>query len=640
MAPVVEAPKVSLPVAPTKSPDVEAPSPRTQALLPEVEALRGLVEQIQSATRESTALLARGRIEQMVEMAPRLLSLKDLIAQHVRAVEEKLAAHEVASPGPFPEAAVSELLLGEAYLSALNDCLQQAESRGTLKLQQQRAELIAEFERLELKPPEDLPGIKTLRELRARQDELKPLLDEQRAFRQLLSSDEKLARQARESLSLLKRLEFYENKAREERSSQTSRALRRPKDLLEALKWDGVALAHEPARGRRLLDSALIAVLDQELPIPQGTWRLFSSLCEAGGVVERLKELDVLPYLTIVPEALYDAEGLYDVVGSARERLPADLRGVLARIEISRLPLSERIPRLAAMALDGQLAEPLLTELLSALVQMERHADAVLLASMAVHASRRLQVGPAYESLLVFLVELADRSTAAHEFIGQNFLQDASWLHERTDEVVVLLYLAIRTGNRGPFENLQFLKSELLREAERFRPALVGRWLMPELKSGAPVDHVARQQALSSARQALKEWDHDLRKESCYRSWDYASDYQRLFKDRLTQLFEELEKSGSFQELDPLVFIEEVGREQRLPEARHPALPPMKKYLVDQMYRLKRIEDALPYLGGLPIREGLSRNEPDLHSELKQELQRLPGNSALRYIYQRAMERL
>jgi hypothetical protein len=632
-------PQVPLAMEPTAL-EVAAPASSLPPLLPEVETLRALLVQIQAATREGAELLTRGRINQALELRDRLLSLQALIAQNLRVLEERLTAQDVESPGPLPEPAFSQPAVGEEYLAVLNACLLEADVRGTRLLQQRRTALVAEFEGLGLRPPEDLSGIKTLREFQERGRVLKPLLDEQRALQQLLSPSGTVAREARESLPLLKRLEFYERTALELRHPQASRTQRGPKELLEAVLRDGAALAHEPARGRRLMASALIALLEQELPVPPGTWRLFSSLCEAGGVVERLRELDVLTCLAAVPESLHDAEGLFEVVGQERECLPTELRDIFVRIEIARLPLPERIPRLAAMALDGQLAESLLMELLRALVQQGRHSDAVLLAILALQASRRFQLDLAYESLLVFLVEQAERDSSAHEFIGQNFLQDSNWLCERTEDVVVLLYLVIRTGNRGPFENLQFLKPELLRDTERARPALVGRWLMPELKSRAPVDHQARRETLRVARQSLRDWDHDLRKESCYRSWDYASDYQRLFKDHLTRLFEELDRARTFQDFDPLVFIEELGREHRLPEARHPALPPMKKYLLEQVDRLRLIERALPYLGDVPIRQGLSQEEPDLRSELDREFRQSPASPALRHIYQRAMERL
>ncbi len=606
-----------------------APEP----LLPEVATIRELLRQLHEEVRVVDALMKRGQYELMAERGLGLAKLRNGITEAVRSVQARLEAQALEAPKTLPDNAYSEPQVADAYLVRLSELLREAEILEHRKLQEGKASLLAEFEQLGLRPPERLETLTTLRELQMQQEELRPRLKEERALQRLLFPSEELARQARESLLPSRRLEFYT------RWFSEGYPARRMK-LLDVVARDPVALAHEPATGRRLLADGILALLEREVSLPPGTWRLFARLCQSGAMAECLTERDLADYLTVVPVAHIHTEELYEVLGSERAGLPSELCRILDGIEVARLPAAERIPRLAALALDGQLDTSSLLALLTALVESERHADAVLLSLLATHATRHLPPAATHEPLLVFLVELAGRDPVTNELIGRTFLQDASWLHERPDDVAVLLYLSARTGNQGPVDNLQDLKPGLLHEAELSRPALVGQWLMTELLAQSPVDYTERQRVLILARQALKDWDHDLLRESRYRNWEHAKSYQSLFNARLGTMFQALEERRPLPELNPLEFIKETGRVNRLPEAKHPGLGPMVNYLTDQLERLRLIERAVTYLRDAPLREALDRCMPDLRAALEQEHRDSPGTRAVQRIYQRALERV
>jgi hypothetical protein len=606
-----------------------APLAAKPSLSPELEKFRGMVSEIHQELREARQCMDELRLDEVAAHTSRAKQLQNSVEQGISSLWMKLEETGKEQSHSIPRHVFQEPTAADEYFLALLARLQELEQSNAEAVERGKLALKSELQELNLPVPAELEHANNREALRVLTEFLNPLIQQERACQRLLQpgvDPDSLG------ISAARRLAFY--------CRRTEMPERDAATLLVVVNRDPRALVQETDQGRILMAELIRALMEAEKPLSPGTWRTLGSLRGEMSPVQLLTRLDLMDHLHIADTKLLDLEGLHALVGDERSLLPDELRYKLDRYELLGLPENERIPRLAALALEDGLDETTIQELLTTLAASGRYAETVALAVLAAHASR-LKSGAHHlrNALLTTLVQLATREDR-HDIV-RAFLQDASWLTHEPDDVAVLLHLSMVTRYPGPFENLRFQEPGALHASEQARPALVGRCLLPEANAdGIPLDHKERERARRAGRQALHEWDHDLPKRTCYASFDSAVDYQDYFREQLEFAFEELNPQRPPPNLDPAVLVEQARVAKNLPRVHGPVLDAMKEYLRKQIRRLEQLYTASGHLGGIALREGLAREEPELRASLEREASQTKGTPAVQLIYQQVLARL
>jgi hypothetical protein len=622
VAPVpVAQPVTSEPVSPASGPE----SVRSALV-----GLRDLLSACQQLAMEADEALSRADFTKLSEIARVGSEARARVQVRLEVLGKLFLAREAGALPSLPDATMRERVVAELYLETLEEQLREAERRQERLLQAFKQEVVEEFEAVGLQPPLELLEARSRAEIVRIQAAWDRRLSDERLLQGLLSGPERALAVFEKTLPR-ERLQFY--------LRTHEGAHREPgANLARVLLQDPEALAQEQAAGLRLFSFAVHHLLKASSPLPPGAWATLGVL-SGGRVARTLAELGLEELLASTPVELFHLEAFHQAIGGTEvDKLHPVLRQLLARVGVSRLPASERLTVLADLALQSR--EPtLLSELFAALVETEQPARAMLLAVLAAHSGFPVPDLAVSEALRRFSLLLADRDEASRELV-RFCLQDTSWLTHEPDDVALLLYLVAATRFKAPYINLQYQQPGALRDAGQARPALVARWLRPEVESeNAAEDRELRHLALNEARQALQEWDQALKKKSCYMSWNSAMDYQTFFNQRLVQALARVEVGHPPPAIEPDELINEAETRLGLLTVEGDALKAMREYITRQHRRLQLLHEAWPFIHSGGLREALARPEPDLRADLEEELRRLGGSPAIRYLYLRAIER-
>ncbi|WP_437980756.1 hypothetical protein [Sorangium sp. So ce117] len=589
--------------------------------------LHGALARYRETKSSCASLLEHGRHEALAAAALIAAQARHHVLARLADIEHELAPYDLRLPA-FQESQIATEADVQDTVDQVAALLREATAIEARRLEKEVARFRAEFDGLGLDPPPELTAITSREALAQFSAAWSELLVEERAFREVLSEPEATPR-ALGAIPPHSRLRVYSRIA-------SVRASRAQAAALRCLCLDEPAVAAAPTAALQLSCQLAGLLLDEGVPVPLEAWQTIARL-SPGDVVDTLANTGLLDRVGRAPELLVNDTELQQILSTHRVRLPAGLRRALERLEMATLPPEQQVRRLAALALEPDADDWNLEALVNQLVQAGQFREALLLAVLLVRLGRTIApTGPVKRALLLVLIEsAADRASVD---IARVLIDDGLWLTHSNDDLVVLLYLAARTGTREWYDMARYTRQAAFESASLIRPALVHHLESEILTDSQPEEHTARRDQLAQARQALADWDHDIQKRSCYSGWDfYATKYQVVFRARLTEAMSRIEDRQPVQLLSAEELLKEAS--QGLPVVEGDGRKAMLQYLEKQIDRLKVISGVIQYIDrGSTLREALGAIGRRARETLSQEAAHSRENLVLSRVYQRVIE--
>jgi hypothetical protein len=220
-------------------------------------------------------------------------------------------------------------------------------------------------------------------------------------------------------------------------------------------------------------------------------------------------------------------------------------------------------------------------------------------------------------------------------------------LHLCEDEhvygVIAFLYVCHLADKTDWVLSARYRFKEAFERATNFHRVLVGEYFLEYRFPAAENAQTERLGYASRMLEELREFERDLQKRSCYRSWFKAEKYQEIFVKRLSHLKTFLEPGRSpdlllekLDDMNPERWVEEANRTIG-DEVHHLALGLMLEYLDEQMQRLRLLAEARKRLGVEGrLEELLKRNAISLSDRRRQEARaRESTHPIIAQVYQR-----
>ena len=537
------------------------------------------------------------------------------------------------NPPGIDDATFANEATATAYLNQLEVALTNVDRRTVDRVEAERDELIGAFTSLDLPVPDALYAAASLADVAAVQSQWQPEFVAVRLLRVLSAWPERVPDEFKE-LPPDRRLGLYE------RLLETPASEIASEKLLSWVVADATALKASTERGLELLTRAIVNALGYVVPLPPGVWRVYGDLA-GPQPADSMTRTGLAAAVANAPEALIDLGSLVQLAALDEAQLPSPLRITLKRRRLLDTPTDEAIPALGELALEAEMDRATLDALVVALIQHDRHSEAVALACLAERANRyACDHEEVLGSLAGVLINAADRDDASRALLRAVLEQaDVDWFVDLPDGVVVLLYLIAKTGAVRPWDELRYQSPEVLLAARKDRPALVERWLLgSRLSESTAADRQQRTATASDAADALRDFEHDLKRTSVYTAWSPATEYQKYFNQKLGRAFTVIERGSSYNPEDPDEIVQSAVS-QGCAVAEGKAKHRMLEYLTDQMTRLRRIAAARAILGSdAPIKEMLAREAVPLREALVAESRNAGSNSTVQKIYANAIQ--
>lgn len=581
--------------------------------------------------REIKATLAdqlkAGRYHELMELGRVAEGARAEIDRRCHDLLPRLAYSDIPLP-EFSEARYESSESVRALLREVAGVLAAAEDRRGALLREGLDAFKGEFASVDLPLPKEFDAIRSIEDLHRVKAQWSDRFVEERAYRRLVAG-------AAPALALA-HLPPASRRGLYRRASSAPPGMD-PAVIIGWLQSDHGALDDSVSQSITLLTELIYALLDRGTPIPHGAWTLMGRMPIAD-VIDGLARRGLSDRLAALPEEFIGARELASLLADYNSELPPALRLVVERIKIAELPRDEQIPRLAALALDTGADARTIGQLVNQLAMAGRHQEVLLVTAFWARRGREVPSSwPAKRALLLALVEVASLGSQAHGAIG-TLLDDGSSMTHSVEDLIVLLYLASITGNRAWYDSARYRSSSVLQEASHSRPALVRRWLLSEMLSDeTPEERSKRRRAIECARDAMRQWDHDIQKRSCYSGWEpYASRYQSVFRDVLTAAMSQVYRGEEPPDLSPVALVERASHGQPVVEGG--GREAMLGYLEKQIERLRMVAEAVRFIGReVPVREALSEDQTSLRAQLEREAANERENPVMMHIYRDAM---
>lgn len=268
------------------------------------------------------------------------------------------------------------------------------------------------------------------------------------------------------------------------------------------------------------------------------------------------------------------------------------------------------------------------------LVECKRIAEATVLVSAlwSAFSDERILEGfeiPLYDLLADLLKKGGTSSQFAHRV-----LESPEWLIKQEYGVILFLHLCHLGSFVDLVEQARYQFFTDFEQAKEKNTVLVGQFFLdPQFTEGTVQsdDFLCSEAERMHAQQAMKDLEHALKRPSCYKTWAFATEYQRFFNEKIMKMRDriirskgrdllDLEKNLDFSQSSD--WIQDADRKLHS-KAKHQARDLMGRYLEEQLSRLREMlkvkkkigdKDFIAYLHtpNKPLRERLNNEASNL----------------------------
>jgi hypothetical protein len=573
---------------------------------PFVEGTHALLREIGECQSALLSAVAGARYEELPGLQMALERPRVALARRFRQKEAELGVAEGMLPVPSPPTLTTaegvRHFIGELALKLI-----EAVERSVKRVGSERDRYVNELHALGLLPPQDLDAAGTL----AQVAEIR-LQDAERIreahFRRSLREQGDAHKVVREAVAPQRRLQIY--------FEESLYLGADPTRLKQWLVADQPAACSSPRLCVKELMSALHGWLRRSAALPNGLWSLAADI-DLRTLVEGLADPELAGLLASHdPEAVCGAE-LGRVVASDLETIHRSLQRFLRRVQSRDAPAASRVKLLAGLVLEDQTDALTVVELLGALATSDRREELWLLSDALIRADVLVELPDELRpSFLEFVARRAEVDGPHLTMLG-DLVDNDDWVGEDIDALTVLLFLAVRTG-KGRV--VLFRHSRKLAGLRAAHPRLFDKWLRPKLEGVASrLDDDALARAWRVGHDAVRNWEIDIQKRTCFRALRFGQDYQRAIRDRLEAMLAAVVAGTLPSQIDPEDLIEAVRSENDLPTMKHPALGVISDYIRDQSVRLRAIAEAIAFCNA-EYSDLLAHADPPDREELREEL--------------------
>jgi hypothetical protein len=504
------------------------------------------------------------------------------------------------------------------YLQKIEGSIFKASKSVSKEIEKEKVLISKKFRALGVQLPEKISGINTIEGMNEFKNHWDPILLKEKIYNHCIkkgfknSSIETLGYEYRFKVYS----QLYENKDSNfiDYNSLLSKIITDP-DLLNISKENNLELT-------------LFIVKDylkNGIPLPKNIWTSIKEL-NSGKLISVLQQEKILSL--IKNEKTIDIENFLTEFDGLPDQLPENLRFQFELQKINFLDAENRVQKLSTLMLDSNNKAQIGKVLLLSLYELKRYDEAFYLAAIG---SKMQWLDLADNDLhdLIFIVMCKNIEDSNTIQVIKEIFDNFGLISERPEDVVLLLFFCT-FGNLFDdiYINFQYQKPNLYASVIKSFPVISNYFISKiEERDISSYKRPDFDNIVYRGYAALKKFNSDLNKHSCFVNWPEAKKYQTHFIKKF-----ELEllniKNGNNLNLSAEDIINTTQKELKLKVVNNKVKTKMLHYLNNQIERLKVLQQALKYVS----LEKLYTTKNQIKKKIVKESSTVK-NQALKYLY-------
>lgn len=593
---------------------------------PSLDHIQRLLSEINELNRNLQIHLKDSDFVSVKTDADRLAELQTHLSESLDFLKKEVSSNDSPfNPPDLPQDVMTSNESAEKYLNSLESLVHRFLVSALETIDNEKDKLRQQFDSLGMDIPGALSKADSLDAIEKINNEWSERLEFERIYRNCL--DKGIKNSGIDKLDAGKRFDIFNRLAVDESEVRNLEGL-----LLHIIK-DPEAMKSNRSQGGEVLLDLTKECLKSDQPLPDGVWALAYDL-DSENLVSFLKNGRVALWLESSEN--FDITGFKNVMKNHMDIISDKLK---LRIELSSLKdlsADSQISTLSNLLRDYPYENEVGIMLIKALCTTGRYAESLYLASLGAKAGwTGLSDDNIKEPLLKVLLQAVDRE-GIEPSVYSDILNDFEWLTGSDEDIVILLYLLCRSGQQNTLINLRYQAADTINSAKERYPVIIEHlmYLGDEMESQESVD-LEVQTVISQGRKALRNFEHDIKKISCYTRWPPATKYQSFFRRRLEKSMEAVKSSSALPNFNEEDLINEA-QNTGLPRIQGNALQVMRRYISTQIERIHCIGEAVSHVSF----EELQQERIGVLEKIKEEASLYSNHSTLGFVYQHVIEEM
>jgi len=588
-----------------------------------MEAYRLLLFQVIKGKDEVQKLNAMSRYDQLEKQLPKIRDLEKKHTEVLGEIESWLESSGSRTEIPIaPDDLLISRIAAKSFLKKLEKAVEKTLKVRQANIELSKKELVEDLRVTGIEEPEELEHVSTMEGLARIRESLKTEMQVSMA----------LYRMKQEGFDA----GFIKDMSEEERVDLYERlvaASANPSLLKETLRY----MTGENRFSGKLIDRQLsVALKTSEAlmacggSLPDSFWAMLQKL-SPDNPFKKAGEGKFFELLQNAPEI--DMEGLDQTALGQEEKLPEWLVGRILLSRLTKLRPEERIAFLAKRLRDAPQDADTGLIMIRTLCELERYREALYLGSIGARiAWPGLNDEMLREPLLRTLLEIGEKLEKENSLLRE-LLEDASWLVDSEEYILVFLYLIYQSHMEDVYFNFKYQSPDAMEAARSSYPILTDK-LVALNERNLFLEEPTRdpnEDLVEEGRKALLKFDEAQEKPSCYSSWAPAFKYQAYFREYFQDIFQSVRRQDKINEFSSEEILAKAMAEGNLAKAEGDAARNMRRFIEEQIERLNIISEAFQTFSEKELRRGSLREAPSLEKENE----RVAENSILKAVYKR-----
>lgn len=403
--------------------------------------------------------------------------------------------------------------------------------------------------------------------------------------------------------------------------------------LLERIISDPDLLTN-PAHSQKLILPLLKNYLKKGIDLPKKIWASIK-MANKGDLISVIEDERI--FSLIEGEEGIDLEGLMVEFDGSHSHLPESLRISFDLHAIKLLNPDDQIKSLSDLMIDSNQREKVAQALLKVLYKEKMYNEAFYLASLCSRM-RWINLSDSDLNDLVFIILCKNVQLNINNMLMvKEIFEDNHSNIKKPEDIVLLLYFCSLGNQLDDIHiNIQYQEPDLYSQSLEQYPVIC-KFLIDKIKerelSGTP-ENQDFDSLLYKGYNALRDFNNNIKRRSCFVNWPEATRYQEYFVAELKKEFSNIEtKKDSYFEFNAEGIIEKAQKDLGLLPVNNKIKIKMTHYLKQQFENLRLIKQTLNYI---PL-EDLYSTERNIKEKFENESS-LITNRALKYLYSRLKE--
>ena len=513
------------------------------------------------------------------------------------------------------------------YLKEIEDSIFKASKSVSKEIEKEQGSIRKRFKTLGVQLPEEINDIKTTQGMNEFKSHWEPILLEKEIYNYCIKNGFENSRI--ETLGYEYRFKVYRQLSENKDSNFIDYNF-----LLSKIIADPDLLNISIENSLELILFLVKDYLKNKITLPKNIWASIKEL-NKGELFSVLQQEKILSL--IKEEKDIDIESFKTAFDGSLDQLPENLRFLFELQEINSLDVENRVQRLSALLLDSHYEAQIAQALLLALYDQKRYDEAFYLAAIG---SRMQWLDMAnndlHDLLFIVMCKNIDENSNRIQAIKDIF-DNYRLVSERPEDVIFLLFFCTFGDLFDDIHiNFQYQEPDLYSLAIKSFPVISNYFIDKINERDIPSSQRSDSNNVLSRGYytALKKFNNDLNRHSCFANWPEAKKYQNYFISKLKSEFSSIKK-GNENNLDFKAeeIIDKAQKELKLKIVNTKIKAKMLLYISKQVELLKVLKQTLKHVS----LEQLYTSENQIKKKFTEESLTVT-NQALKYLYNKMEE--